>query len=111
MTGRLKDIIIRGGTNISAAEIEGYILAHPDVSQVAVVAYPDERLGEKACAIVVPVKGAAPTLKDITDFLRLERRIVTQKLPERLVLVDELPMTATGKVQKFRLRELARGES
>ncbi|WP_250280586.1 MULTISPECIES: AMP-binding protein [unclassified Frankia] len=111
VTGRLKDIIIRGGTNISAAEIEGYIVAHPDVSQVAVVAYPDERLGEKACAVVVPVKGASPTLEDITNFLRVERRIATQKLPERLVLVDELPMTATGKVQKFRLRALARGES
>ncbi|MGQ0841908.1 AMP-binding protein [Actinokineospora sp.] len=110
VSGRLKDIIIRGGTNISAAEVEGHLVAHPDVAQVAVVAYPDERLGEKACAVVVPRSGAAPTLDELADFLRTERQISAQKLPERLVLVDELPITATGKIQKFRLRELARGE-
>jgi cyclohexanecarboxylate-CoA ligase/acyl-CoA synthetase len=108
VSGRLKDIIIRGGTNLSAAEIEKYVAGHPDVAAVAVVAYPDERLGEKACAVVVPKPGRAPSLTDITDHLR-ERQISMQKLPERLLLVDELPMTATGKVQKFRLRELARG--
>ena len=107
VSGRLKDIIIRGGTNLSAAEIEGYVAAHPAVAQVAVVAYPDERLGEKACAVVVPRPGEQPTLTDITDFLR-GREISLQKLPEKLVLVDELPMTATGKVQKFVLRDLAR---
>jgi cyclohexanecarboxylate-CoA ligase/acyl-CoA synthetase len=107
ITGRLKDIVIRGGTNLSAAEIEGYVLAHPDVAQVAVVAYPDERLGEKACAVVIPVAGTSPTLVDITTFLK-GRDISMQKLPEKLVLVDELPMTATGKVQKFLLRDLAR---
>ncbi|MCE0761971.1 AMP-binding protein [Pseudonocardia kujensis] len=108
VTGRLKDIIIRGGTNISAAEVEGYILDHPAVAQVAVVAYPDERLGEKVCAVVVPTAGEQPTLPEVTDFLR-GRGISTQKLPEKLLLVDELPMTATGKVQKFVLRDLARG--
>jgi acyl-CoA synthetase (AMP-forming)/AMP-acid ligase II len=107
VSGRLKDIIIRGGTNISAAEVEGYVAAHPDVAQVAVVAYPDERLGEKACAVVVPKPGTAPTLADITAFLA-GRRISMQKLPEMLLLVDELPMTATGKVQKFLLRDRAR---
>ncbi|MEU7810996.1 AMP-binding protein [Pseudonocardia sp. NPDC049154] len=107
VSGRLKDIVIRGGTNLSAAEIEGYVLAHPQVAQVAVVPYPDERLGEKACAVVVPVPGATPALTDITSFLK-ERHISMQKLPEKLVLVDELPMTATGKVQKFLLRDLAR---
>lgn len=105
--GRLKDIIIRGGTNISAAEVEGYVAAHPSVAQVAVVAYPDERLGEKVCAVVVPEPGATPTLEDVTTFLR-GRDIAAQKLPERLLLVDALPMTATGKVQKFLLREQAR---
>ncbi|MCE3554457.1 AMP-binding protein [Pseudonocardia sp. RS11V-5] len=107
VSGRLKDIVIRGGTNLSAAEIEGYVLAHPQVAQVAVVAYPDERLGEKACAVVVPAPGSTLTLTDITTFLK-ERNISMQKLPEKLVLVDELPMTATGKVQKFLLRDLAR---
>jgi acyl-CoA synthetase (AMP-forming)/AMP-acid ligase II len=82
-------------------------MAHPDVAQVAVVAYPDDRLGEKVCALVVPAAGRQPTLADITDFLR-GRSISMQKLPERLLLVDELPTTATGKVQKFLLRERAR---
>jgi acyl-CoA synthetase (AMP-forming)/AMP-acid ligase II len=107
VSGRLKDIIIRGGTNLSAAEIEGYVAAHPAVAQVAVVAYPDERLGEKACAVVVPKPGEQPTLEGITSFLK-GRDISMQKLPEKLLLVDELPMTATGKVQKFLLRDLAR---
>ncbi|MEU7815396.1 AMP-binding protein [Pseudonocardia sp. NPDC049154] len=108
VTGRLKDIIIRGGTNISAAEVEGYVAAYPAVAQVAVVAYPDERLGEKACAVVVPKPGEQPTLEDLTSFLK-DRGIAMQKLPEKLLLVDELPMTATGKVQKFLLRDLVRG--
>jgi cyclohexanecarboxylate-CoA ligase/acyl-CoA synthetase len=107
VTGRLKDIIIRGGTNISAAEVESHVLAHPDVAQAAVVAYPDDRLGEKVCAVVVPVAGRQLTLPDVTEFLR-GRSISLQKLPERLLLVDELPTTATGKVQKFLLRERAR---
>ncbi|QJY48251.1 AMP-binding protein [Pseudonocardia broussonetiae] len=110
VTGRLKDIIIRGGTNISAGEVEGHLAAHPSVAAVAVVAYPDERMGERAAAVVVPAAGAAPTLEELTAFLRTERRIAPHKLPERLVVVDALPMTATGKVQKFRLRELARQE-
>lgn len=107
VTGRLKDIIIRGGTNLSAAEIEGFVGAHPAVAQVAVVPYPDARLGEKVCAVVVPKPGAQPTLQEVTDFLR-GRNISLQKLPEKLVLVDALPMTATGKVQKFLLRDVAR---
>ncbi|TCK21121.1 AMP-binding protein [Pseudonocardia endophytica] len=107
VSGRLKDIIIRGGTNISAAEVEGYVAAHPAVAQVAVVAYPDERLGEKVCAVVVPKPGETPTLEGITTFLR-GRDIALQKLPEKVVVVDEMPMTATGKVQKFVLRDTVR---
>jgi cyclohexanecarboxylate-CoA ligase/acyl-CoA synthetase len=64
-------------------------------------------LGEKACAFVVP-RGIAPTLSELTDFLRHERHIATQKLPEMLVITDDLPTTTTGKVQKFLLREKAR---
>jgi cyclohexanecarboxylate-CoA ligase/acyl-CoA synthetase len=107
VTGRIKDLIIRGGTNISAAEVENHILMHPAVAAVAVVAVPDARLGEKACAFVVP-RGIAPTLSELTDFLRHERHIATQKLPEMLVITDDLPTTTTGKVQKFLLREKAR---
>jgi cyclohexanecarboxylate-CoA ligase len=105
VTGRLKDIIIRGGLNISARELEDLLVEHPAVGSVAVVGYPDDRLGEKVCAYVVPAAEAeTPTLDALNEFLR-ERKLATQKLPERLELVTALPMTATGKVQKHVLRE------
>lgn len=103
VTGRIKDIIIRGGTNISAREVEDNLLAHDHVAAVAVVGVPDERLGEIACAFVVP-KGDPPTLESLCAFLRDERRIAIQKMPERLRIVEQLPMTATGKIQKFVLK-------
>jgi cyclohexanecarboxylate-CoA ligase len=104
VTGRLKDIIIRGGMNISAREIEDHLLRHPAIANVAVVGMPDERLGEKACAYVVLAEPAAElTLADITAYL-CERKLATQKLPERLEIVSAMPMTATGKVQKHILR-------
>ncbi len=107
VTGRIKDMIIRGGLNISAAEVENHLLAHPRVAAAAVVAMPDRRLGEKACAFVV-ARGEPPTLAELTEFLRTERRIAPQKLPEMLQVVDVLPTTMTGKVQKFLLRDQAR---
>jgi cyclohexanecarboxylate-CoA ligase len=103
VTGRLKDIVIRGGMNISARELEDHLLAHPAVSAVAVVGMPDDRLGEKVCAYVVPVDGQHVDLAAVTAYLR-ELQVATQKLPERLELVEALPMTATGKVQKHLLR-------
>ncbi|MCW2778352.1 MAG: fatty-acid--CoA ligase [Frankiales bacterium] len=103
VTGRIKDIIIRGGTNISAREVEDNLLAHDRVAAVAVVPVPDERLGEIGCAFVVP-KGEPPTLEELCTFLRDDRKIAIQKLPEMLRIVDSLPMTATGKVQKFVLK-------
>jgi non-ribosomal peptide synthetase component E (peptide arylation enzyme) len=104
ITGRSKDIIIRGGMNISAREVEDELLQNPQVANVAVVAMPDERLGEKCCAFVVPADdGGAPDLETIVAFLK-ERGIANQKLPERLEIVDELPTTATGKIQKHVLR-------
>jgi acyl-CoA synthetase (AMP-forming)/AMP-acid ligase II len=107
VTGRIKDMIIRGGLNISAAEVENHLLAHPRVAAAAVVAVPDRRLGEKACAFVV-ARGEPPTLAELTEFLRTERRIAPQKVPEMLQVVDVLPTTMTGKVQKFLLRDQAR---
>jgi non-ribosomal peptide synthetase component E (peptide arylation enzyme) len=104
VTGRKKDIIIRGGVNISPSEVETLLIEHPDVADVSVVGVPDERLGEKACAFVVPAGDRRPTLEELTTFLR-EKKIAMQKLPERLELRDTLPRTATGKVEKFRLRE------
>jgi cyclohexanecarboxylate-CoA ligase len=104
ISGRVKDIIIRGGENISSKEVEDLILEHPDVAEVAIVAMPDPVLGERACAFAVPVPEREPTLADLVEHLE-SRRIARQKLPERLEFVPELPKTASGKVQKFVLRE------
>lgn len=105
VTGRTKDIIIRGGMNISVREVEDKLAAHPDLLSLAVVAMPDERLGEKVCCYLVPKDGhAAPTVEEIRQYL-LDRGVAIQKAPERLVVVDALPMTATGKIQKHILRK------
>ncbi len=105
ITGRVKDIIIRGGLNISAREVEDLLAAHPDIVDVAVVSMPDPRLGEKACAFVVPVDGAEPTVASLGEYLRA-RDVAVQKLPERVELVDALPRTAPGKVRKNVLRDM-----
>lgn len=102
--GRIKDIIVRGGENISATEVESLLFEHPMVSEVAIVAMPDPVLVERACAFVVPAAEGVPTLADLTSFLQA-RRVSKQKYPERLEIVSELPKTQSGKVQKFRLRE------
>ncbi|MFA4926903.1 MAG: AMP-binding protein, partial [Patulibacter sp.] len=107
IAGRSKDIIVRGGENLSAKEIEDLLIEHPDVSEVAVVGYPDPVLGERACAFVVGSDELE--LPDLTGFLR-SRGVANQKLPERLRLRPELPKTASGKVQKFRLRDELRRE-
>lgn len=105
VTGRTKDIIIRGGLNISARELEDLLMDHPAVSSVVAVGMPDERLGEKVCVYLVPAAGQdAPTLEELTGFLR-DRNLATPKLPERLEVLDALPMTATGKIQKHLLRD------
>ena len=104
VTGRLKDIVIRGGLNISARELDDLLIEHPAVESVAVVGMPDERLGEKVCVYVVATTAALPpVLGDLTAYLR-ERKVATSKLPERLELIDTLPLTATGKIQKHVLR-------
>jgi cyclohexanecarboxylate-CoA ligase len=105
--GRSKDVIIRGGENIPVVEIEALLYRHPAVSQVAIVAWPDERLGERACAMVVPKAGVPLDLATLTEFLKAQK-VAQQYLPERLVLLDAMPTTPSGKVQKFRLREMLR---
>lgn len=103
--GRKKDLIIRGGQNISAEEVEFLIQEHPKVFFVAAVGMPDERLGERVC-VYVQLKDSQDnlTLEEIIDFLQ-EKDVAKYKLPERLELIDELPRTPTGKVQKFKLKE------
>ncbi|MCX5110220.1 AMP-binding protein [Streptomyces sp. NBC_00378] len=106
LTGRLKDIIIRKGENISAKEIEDLLHRHPDVGDAAVIGLPDPERGELVCAVVEQPAGAAPlTLTQVTDYLRAEGLSV-HKLPERLEVVSALPRNDTlRKVLKYRLRE------
>ncbi|AEH09429.1 MULTISPECIES: AMP-binding protein [Protofrankia] len=104
VTGRLKDIVIRGGMNISVRQVEDLLTAHPAIGDVAVVGMPDERLGERLCGYLVLAAGHEPlTLEDVRAYL-LGRGLAIQKVPERLEIVSRLPMTATGKVQKHVLR-------
>lgn len=101
--GRSKDVIIRGGQNISAVEIENALFDHENIQEVAVVSYPDERLGERVCAVVV-AKGDEPTLATIVAHLD-QAGMAKPFWPQRLVVVDSLPRTPSGKIQKFVLRE------
>jgi cyclohexanecarboxylate-CoA ligase len=102
--GRKKDIILRGGENISAKEVEDHLLTHPKIADVAVVAMPDPVMVERACAFIVAAEDDAPTLRELADYL-LSRGLAIQKAPERLELLDELPKNSAGKVEKARLRE------
>jgi len=104
--GRLKDIINRGGEKISCEEVENYILGHPKIKNVCVVAMPDATFGEKACAFVIPVDGATIDLDEIKTFL-LGRNIAKFKLPERLAVVQQFPISPAGKVLRRELRQVA----
>ena len=105
ITGRLKDVIIRKGENISAKEIEDLLYAHPDVEDVAVIGLPDAKTGERACAVVVPKAGASPlSFEAMTAHLR-DAKLMVQKIPEQLEIVTELPRNPTGKVVKHELRK------
>lgn len=106
VTDRKKDMFIVGGFNAYPAEIENILLAHPAVAQVAVVGMPDERLGEVGCAFVVPRAGAALDPEELIVWAR--ERMANYKVPRRVVVVDALPVNASGKVLKFELRERAR---
>jgi cyclohexanecarboxylate-CoA ligase len=104
ISGRTKDVIIRGGENIPVAYVENVLSEHPQIQEVAVVGVPDPRLQERACACIVPTAGAEFTFDDIKAFLA-EKGVAKQYWPERLEICPELPRTASGKIQKFRLRE------
>jgi cyclohexanecarboxylate-CoA ligase len=103
VTGRLKDVIIRKGEKISGPEVEALLADHPAIAEVAVVAEPDPERGELACAVVVVAAGCAPpTVADLATFLA-DRGLARWKAPERVRVVDALPRTASGKVQKHLL--------
>ncbi len=101
---RAKDVIIRGGMNISAAELEGLIGDHPAIVESAAVAYPDFQFGERVGVFVVAVEGTTPTLDSVVAHLRTSG-VASYKLPERLEVIDELPRNALGKVTKEPLRD------
>jgi cyclohexanecarboxylate-CoA ligase len=105
ITGRSKDLIIRGGENIPVVEVENILFTHPKVAGVAVVGMPDPRLGERSCAFVIPKGGQPLTLAELVAYLE-SKQLARQKFPERLEVVSEFPMTPSGKIQKYRLRQL-----
>ncbi|MER2604990.1 MAG: AMP-binding protein [Siculibacillus sp.] len=107
IAGRSKDIIIRGGENIPVVEVEDMLFKHPAVATVAIVGYPDDRLGERACAYVVLRPGAALSFTDMVAYLK-EQKMAVQYIPERLEVVEDVPRTPSGKIQKFKLRDMAK---
>jgi non-ribosomal peptide synthetase component E (peptide arylation enzyme) len=102
--GRQKDIVIRGGMNISSEEVENLLLGHPKVRESAVIGCPDQLLGEKVCAVVVPQPGQMLTLEELVHHLRHVDEVAAFKWPEKLILIDELPRNAVGKILKRELR-------
>jgi acyl-CoA synthetase (AMP-forming)/AMP-acid ligase II len=109
ITGRLKDVIIRKGENISAKEIEDLLYQHPKDADVAVIGLPDPALGERCCAVVASRDGADPlAFKEMVDFLK-EQGLAMQKVPEQLELVDVVPRNPSGKTLKHELRQSLSG--
>lgn len=109
ITGRKKDLIIRGGENISAKEIEDALHLHPDVAEAAVVAMPHPRLGEGICAYIIPRPGRRPDMAVITAHMATTG-LARQKYPEHVELVDSFPRTASGKIKKDELRRMITGK-
>jgi acyl-CoA synthetase (AMP-forming)/AMP-acid ligase II len=103
IAGRLKDMIIRGGENIYAREIEQILFAHPSVADVAVVGVPDAKWGEQVAAFVRPVPGQVPDPDELFAYCR--QHLAPHKTPRYWTVLDEFPLTPSGKVQKFLLRE------
>ena len=103
IVGRSKDMLIRGGENVYPAEIEDFLLTHPDVAVAEVFGVPDERYGEEVCTFVIPRPGRGLTEEGLREFCR--GRIAHFKVPRHVRFVSEMPVTATGKPQKFRMRE------
>jgi len=106
LKGRIKDMIVRGGENIYATDLESILYTHPKVKECQVVGYPDERLGEKTLACIIPKKaGDQITREEIFEFMK--DKTAKFKIPDQVVTMNDFPRTASGKIQKFKLREMA----
>jgi fatty-acyl-CoA synthase len=105
IVGRIKDMVIRGGENVYPREIEEFLYTHPDIVDVQVVGVPDDRFGEELCAWVRLREGASLEEEDVREVCR--RRLAHFKVPRYVIFAEEFPMTVTGKVQKFKMREAA----
>jgi fatty-acyl-CoA synthase len=105
IVGRIKDLVIRGGENVYPREVEEFLYTHPDIADVQVIGVPDERYGEELMAWVIAREGASLTPDEVREFCR--GQIAHYKIPRYVKLVDGFPMTVTGKVQKFKMRERA----
>jgi acyl-CoA synthetase (AMP-forming)/AMP-acid ligase II len=103
VTGRAKDVIIRNGENISAKEVEDLLAEHPGVAEIAVVGLPDDRTGERACAVIVPAGSASPDVASLLALLQ-SKGVAKFKAPEQVVIWDALPKNDAGKILKHRIR-------
>jgi len=108
VTGRIKDMIIRGGENIYPKEIEDFMITHPKVSDCQVIGVPDEKYGEEAMACIILMKGEEATDAEMREFA--QQRIARHKVPRYIRFVDSFPMNAAGKVLKYKMREEAARE-
>lgn len=107
INGRSKDVVIRGGENIPVIEIENLLYKHPAIASVAVVGFPDKRFGERVCAFVGLKQGCSFTFEDMTAYFN-ELQLTKQYFPERLEVLEQMPQTPSGKLQKFKLRDMAK---
>jgi fatty-acyl-CoA synthase len=105
ITGRIKNMIIRGGENIYPREIEEFLYTHPKISDVQIYGVPDRKFGEQAMAAIILKKGMEMNEEEVKAFCK--NRIATYKIPRYVKFVDSFPMTASGKIQKFKMREMA----
>lgn len=105
ITGRIKDMIIRGGENIYPKELEEFLYTHPKIKDVQVIGVPDKKYGEEVCACVILKQGETATEEELKEFIR--EHLSRHKMPRYIWFMDTFPMTASGKIQKYKMREMA----
>ena len=108
ITGRLKDLIIRGGENIAPSEIENFLYQHPDIQQAQVVGIPDEKFGEAIASFIILKAGRSLTAEDVINFCK--GKIASYKIPSVVKFLSEFPTTAAGKIKKYELKKMIVGK-